>query len=63
VIVGSSLSVYPAAYLPVFARQFIIINLSRTGFDYWAKLVINEKASSALVGIYAGLKRIESTEQ
>jgi NAD-dependent deacetylase len=56
VIVGSSLSVYPVAYLPEFAKQSIIINLSPTGFDYRSKLVIREKASSALAGIYTALK-------
>ncbi|AEJ20049.1 SIR2 family NAD-dependent protein deacylase [Gracilinema caldarium] len=56
IIVGSSLSVYPVAYLPELAKQCIIINLTPTEFDVRAKLVIHEKASTALLGIYEMIK-------
>lgn len=58
VVVGSSLSVYPMAYLPEEAKQYIIINLSPTALDYRARLVIREKASAALEGIYTALVKL-----
>ncbi|MFH0812123.1 MAG: Sir2 family NAD-dependent protein deacetylase [Pseudomonadota bacterium] len=46
--IGSSLVVYPAAYMPLYAKQggakLAIINLSPTSYDDQADVVINEKA-------------------
>lgn len=54
-IVGSSLTVYPVAELPRFARQgrakVVIVNLEPTDFDSSADLVIHGKASDVLSAI------------
>ena len=50
---GSSLVVYPVAYLPRLAKKLIIINLAPTGFDEVAEIVIREKCSRALHDIAA----------
>jgi len=51
-VIGSSLVVYPAAQLPVIAKDngaFLgIINIDPTPMDQLADLVINESASSVL---------------
>ncbi|MCX7656042.1 MAG: NAD-dependent deacylase [Treponemataceae bacterium] len=54
-VVGSSLSVYPVAYLPELVKQLVIINLTPTPQDYRAAVVIHEKASRALGEIYKRL--------
>ncbi|MCE4614304.1 MAG: NAD-dependent deacylase [Desulfurococcales archaeon] len=47
-VVGTSLQVYPAAYLPVLAKNYngrvIVVNPTPTPFDNEADLVIHEKA-------------------
>jgi NAD-dependent protein deacetylase/lipoamidase len=52
VVVGSSLVVYPAAYLPAHARQggatLVIINLTSTPYDGQADLVIRGRAGDVL---------------
>ena len=45
---GSSLVVYPVAYLPRLAGQLIIINNSPTEYDQVAEIVIREKCGKAL---------------
>jgi len=47
-VAGSSLVVYPVAYLPGLAKKLIIINLQPTGYDCVAELVIREKCGKAL---------------
>jgi len=51
-VVGSTLVVYPAAYMPVYALEcganLIIINLTETPMDSSARVVINEKAGEVL---------------
>lgn len=44
IVVGSSLSVYPVAGLPEFAKQVVIINKDATPWDTKADLVINDAA-------------------
>jgi len=48
-VVGSSLVVYPAASLPLIAKEngakFVIINNEETDFDNLADLVINDDIS------------------
>ncbi|HOK00052.1 MAG: NAD-dependent deacylase [Treponemataceae bacterium] len=55
-VVGSSLSVYPVAYLPELVRHLVIINLTPTPQDYRAEVVLHEKASQALEKIYDRLE-------
>lgn len=51
-VAGSSLVVYPAAQMPVFAKRagarVVIVNLSPTPHDRFADVVINEKTGEAL---------------
>jgi len=58
--IGSSLVVYPAAYMPLYAKQggakLAIINLSPTPYDHQADLVIREKAGVTMEMIISGLK-------
>lgn len=50
--IGSSLVVYPAAYMPLFAKQgganLAIINLTATPYDDLAEVVIREKAGAVM---------------
>jgi NAD-dependent deacetylase len=50
--IGSSLTVYPAAGLPVLAKQagavLVIINREQTGLDHLADLVINNEIGPTL---------------
>jgi NAD-dependent deacetylase len=51
-IVGSSLVVYPAAYVPVYAAErgapVVIVNATETPLDSLARLVIRERAGAIL---------------
>lgn len=61
ILLGSSLVVYPAAYLPQQAYQagasLIIINLAPTSFDDLAKVTILAKAGEALPRIVAQVRQ------
>jgi len=52
IVVGSTLVVYPAAYMPVYAVQagakLVIVNLSSTPMDGEADVLINAKAGEAM---------------
>jgi NAD-dependent deacetylase len=60
-VVGTSLQVYPAAYLPVVARQrgarLVIINMEPTPLDDVADVAIHAKAGEALPAIVNALKK------
>jgi len=53
VVVGSSLVVYPAAYMPLYAKEsgarLIIVNLTSTHLDHLADVVIPGKAGEVMV--------------
>jgi len=59
---GSSLVVYPAAYLPQYARQagarMIIINMTQTPFGHLADVVIHNKTGEVLPRIVEEVKKI-----
>jgi NAD-dependent deacetylase len=59
-VVGSSLVVYPAAYMPTYAvdagARLVIINLSPTDMDDRAEIVIHAKAGEAMTKIIGELK-------
>ncbi|MFZ3116410.1 MAG: Sir2 family NAD-dependent protein deacetylase [Syntrophales bacterium] len=61
ILLGSSLVVYPAAYLPQQASQagaaLIIINLATTSFDDLAAVTIRAKTGEALPQIVAQVRR------
>ena len=52
VVVGSSLVVYPAAYLPAHAKAagatLVIVNMTSTSFDHTADVVVRARAGKAL---------------
>jgi NAD-dependent deacetylase len=54
-VVGSSLVVYPAAYMPMYAKnagaKLVIINRDATPYDGSADVVINHSAGEAMSGI------------
>ena len=60
IVVGSTLVVYPAAYMPVYAVQagarLVIINLSSTPMDGEATVLINAKAGEAMTRIVAKVR-------
>jgi len=60
IVVGSTLVVYPAAYMPVYAVQagarLVIVNLSSTPMDREAAVLINAKAGEAMSRIVDKVK-------
>lgn len=52
IVVGSTLVVYPAAYMPVYAKEagakIAIVNLTPTDLDQYATVVIHSKAGETL---------------
>jgi NAD-dependent deacetylase len=61
IVVGSSLVVYPAAYMPVYAKEsgaaVVIVNLTATDFDHQAEVVVHGKAGEVMPLILEALKR------
>lgn len=60
-VIGSTLVVYPAAYIPMYARQagarLIIINLSATPMDSAADVLIPAKAGEAMGMVMKHLRK------
>jgi len=60
IVIGSTLVVYPAAYMPIYAHQagakLVIINLSATPMDGEASVLITAKAGEAMSKITDKLK-------
>ncbi len=52
IVIGSTLVVYPAAYMPIYAveagARLIIVNLSTTPMDHQAAVLIRSKAGEAM---------------
>ena len=52
IVVGSTLTVYPAAYIPTHAREagarLAVVNLTPTPFDHYATVVIQGKAGDIM---------------
>jgi NAD-dependent deacetylase len=52
IVIGSTLLVYPAAYIPTYASEagatLAIINLTSTPFDHYAEVVIQGKAGEVM---------------
>ena len=61
-VIGSSLVVYPAAYMPLYAKQsgakIVIINMGQTGQDDIADVFINAPAGDTMTKIMEKLKSI-----
>ena len=62
IVIGSSLVVYPAAYMPLYAKQsgakIVIINMGDTGHDDIADVFINAPAGETMTRIMTRLKEI-----
>lgn len=60
IVIGSSLVVYPAAYMPTYARdakaKLAIVNLSPTPLDRYATVVIRRKAGEAMSEVMKNLR-------
>lgn len=52
IVVGSSLVVYPAAYIPAYATEagakMVIINMTGTSYDYMSQVVIYNRAGEVM---------------
>jgi len=52
IVIGSTLVIYPAAYIPTYAREagakLAIVNLTPTPFDHYAEVVIRGKAGEIM---------------
>jgi NAD-dependent deacetylase len=61
-VIGSSLVVYPAAYMPIYAKQsgakIVIINMGSTGHDDIADVFINAPAGDTMTKIMEKLKSL-----
>jgi NAD-dependent deacetylase len=61
IVIGSSLVVYPAAYMPVYAKEagaaVAIVNLTVTDFDHEADVVIHGKAGEIMPLILQAVRR------
>jgi len=59
-VVGSSLVVYPAAYMPIYAKEagarLVIVNLTPTHLDHLADVVIPGKAGDVMAGLVDALR-------
>jgi len=62
IVIGSSLVVYPAAYMPLYAKQsgakIVIINVGQTGQDDIADVFINAPAGDTMMRIITKLKEM-----
>jgi NAD-dependent deacetylase len=60
IVIGSSLVVYPAAYIPLYAKesgaQLVILNRDETPYDADADVLIRAEAGEGMSGILAALK-------
>lgn len=60
IVIGSTLTVYPAAYIPIYAvrsgAKLVIINLSGTPMDGQATVNIREKAGETMAAIVEKIK-------
>lgn len=61
-IIGSSLEISPAGGLPALAREYVIVNRSRTHFDRGAYIVWNEMAGIALEEIFSEIKLLSEVK-
>ncbi|MFO7712087.1 MAG: hypothetical protein R6V51_02605, partial [Dehalococcoidia bacterium] len=55
IVIGSTLTVYPAAYMPTYAigagAALAIVNLTQTPLDHEAQVVIRGKAGEIMPGV------------
>jgi len=60
IVIGSTLVIYPAAYIPTYAREagakLAIVNLTPTPFDHYAAVVIRGKAGEIMSKVMAEVR-------
>jgi NAD-dependent deacetylase len=60
IVIGSTLTVYPAAYMPIYAvrsgAKLVIVNLSSTPLDHQATVNVREKAGETMASIVEKVK-------
>jgi NAD-dependent deacetylase len=60
IVIGSSLVIYPAAYMPTYAREagarLAIVNLTPTPLDHYATVVIQGEAGDILPKVMERVK-------
>ena len=60
IVIGSTLVVYPAAYMPIYAvesgARLVIVNLSETPMDHQAAVLIRAKAGETMAAIVSKVK-------
>lgn len=65
IVIGSSLVVYPAAYIPLYAKgggaKLVIINKTETSYDANADVVIHGGAGAVMDGIVAVLQKLDAS--
>ncbi len=65
-VIGSTLVVFPAANIPLYATQgkakLVIVNLSQTPLDHLASVLINAKAGEAMTAILESVKQKTHTK-
>jgi NAD-dependent deacetylase len=61
VVIGSTLVIYPAAYIPTYAREagatLAIVNLTSTPFDDYAEVIIRAKAGETMAEVMQKLRQ------
>jgi NAD-dependent deacetylase len=61
IVIGSTLVVYPAAYIPVYARdagaKLVIINIGETPMDSQAEVRIDGKAGETMTKVMHHIKK------
>ena len=61
IVIGSSLVVYPAAYMPMYAKmagaKLVIINNAPTPYDSAADIIINDSAGEVMARIMGEVKK------
>ncbi|HHY48122.1 MAG TPA: NAD-dependent deacylase [Firmicutes bacterium] len=57
IVIGSSLEVAPACYLPSMAKRLVIINLQPTPYDWRADVVIRDRAGAVMQAILGFVDR------
>lgn len=61
IVIGSSLVVYPAAYMPMYAKdagaKLAIVNLTSTPLDHYAEVLIRRKAGETMSNV---VKRVRN---
>jgi len=60
IVIGSTLVVYPAAYMPIYAvnsgAKLVIVNLSETPMDHQAEVLIRAKAGETMAAVIRKVK-------